>query len=736
MKLTIRLRRLNRKLLSVLWVSTLFVSLTFALAQETNVAPDATQPGPLAVTSAEYKFPAAIDPDVLDVPPPAAPRAVELWARVYRPTDLSGGPYPLVIFLHGNHATCGIGENPRFDDNTMYTTTGTCPPEYIVVPNHLGYAYLAERLASWGYLVVSINANRGITAGAGITGDAGLNLARGRLVLRHLQRLSEWNTRGNTPASLGVDLRGKIDFNYVGMMGHSRGGEGVRAAYDFYRERNSPWVARIPDRVRFQAIFEIGPVDGQTSRILTPDSLAWAVLLPMCDGDVSNLQGARPYDRALRVFAENPKTMKATYTVWGANHNYYNSEWEVTDSAGCWSHQPLFAFFGGSETQRETAFLPLLGFFRANVGPGANPEFNRSFNPLFALPRNVTDLARVDRGYSDSPATGANTVLEEFENPTGTNSWFYPNQASNITIQHINLVTDGTRSRHDPIQRVAVIGWTAAGENTFFQTNFSQGSDLQFGKTLDFRISRRYSPALNGDLLSTTDFSIRLVMGDGRLSNSVRLSAYSNLTGPVGGAFGGNLHAILQTVRIPLRDFSNVDLSQISGIRFGFDQTRTGTIFLGNVRVSAFDDGVPPVLAGAANATLQSASEDMHLAAGATYDQFTGTGVIKRVRRIGLTETQRRQGKWASDTLVEIEVNSPSTFPVMGELPVLRVGEKEFLLCRYPDSGATDTLIFTLTREEFAQLTEGEEVSVQYGRGDEPSRRWTLGALNRNALSR
>ena len=27
----------------------------------------------------------------------------------------------------------------------------------------MGYAYIAERLASWGYYAVSINANRGIT---------------------------------------------------------------------------------------------------------------------------------------------------------------------------------------------------------------------------------------------------------------------------------------------------------------------------------------------------------------------------------------------------------------------------------------------------------------------------------------------------------------------------------------------------------------------------------------------
>src|SRR5262249_42757656 len=93
-----------------------------------------------------------------------------------------------------------------------------------VAPSHEGYAYFAERLASWGYIIVSINANRGVNAAPGVIGDPGLNLRRGRLVLRHLQKLAAWNSGSEaTPASLGFSLQGKLDFNHVGMLGHSRG---------------------------------------------------------------------------------------------------------------------------------------------------------------------------------------------------------------------------------------------------------------------------------------------------------------------------------------------------------------------------------------------------------------------------------------------------------------------------------------------------------------------------------
>src|SRR5215510_10941454 len=115
--------------------------------------------------------------------------ATELWARVYRPTDLNNAPYPVLIFLHGNHATCGRfeGAGPgRLDINIQYTFTGTCPPGFVVAPSHEGYAYFAERLASWGYIIVSIigDTRGGVYPAVGV--DRGLNLRRGRLILRHL----------------------------------------------------------------------------------------------------------------------------------------------------------------------------------------------------------------------------------------------------------------------------------------------------------------------------------------------------------------------------------------------------------------------------------------------------------------------------------------------------------------------------------------------------------------------
>ncbi len=264
--------------------------------------PDFSNPGPHKVASGEYRLPAAIDPLV------TSDRHTEIWAAVFRPKAKPKRPWPLVLFLHGNHGTCGrfdLERGIRVDDDATYTVTGECPTGYVVTPNHRGYDYFASRLASWGYVVVSINANRGITADFGTEEDEGLNLRRGRMVLRHLAMLSRWNNGElNTPTSLNFRLADTMDFSEVGLMGHSRGGEGMRAAWRQYRDDGSPFRAEIRYPLKVRAIYEIAPVDGQTFRTLNADGISSMVLLPNCDGDVSTLEGARVFDRALLSFGE------------------------------------------------------------------------------------------------------------------------------------------------------------------------------------------------------------------------------------------------------------------------------------------------------------------------------------------------------------------------------------------------------------------------------------------------
>lgn len=697
-----------------------------------QVAPDATATGPSSVATAEYKLAASIDPDVL------SGRTTELWARVYRPTTWAATPAPLVVFLHGNHATCGRGSNPRIDDRTDYTSSGTCPAGYVVTPNHAGYAYLAEKLASWGYVVVSINANRGINAAGGVSGDSGLNLARGRLILKHLQRLSEWNKDGGTPSSLGVELKGHLDFGNVALLGHSRGGEGVRAAYNLYRDTGSAWPAKIQSPITWKALFEIGPVDGQTSRVLNADGVSWAVLLPMCDGDVSNLQGIKPYDRMMRMAAESPARQKAVVAVWGANHNFYNTEWQTSDSRGCTDHTALFPQTIGSTKQQDTAVHTALALLRGNVG-AADASFNKIFPSRYALPTALAAITPVDRSFSDSAASAVSITLDDFDKATGTSTAGAANESAGVTVSH-----GLAGNRHESGQRAASIAWSAASANTYFQSNFTAagtGRDVSPYKYLNLRVARQDSSS-NPRTPLATGFKILLVDSDGNRSTAVPIGAHVKLTGPVGGPSGK--HVLLQSAQIPISSFGTFPLTRVRGVRLQFDDTASGAIFVSNLR---FSNSQVEALRGA-----DPAPEEASIAAALrdeTMERVTVASVRARqhgpieVRDVaylsGVQRVSAPGGERSSLAAVdgyELVIRTRETFPVRDELPILRVGERVFDLSRYPDSGETDALLFRVSQSDFAALPDGADVSLSYGEAGpgQASTIYTLGRLNKAVI--
>ena len=272
---------------------------------------DPTPIGRHPITGAEYR----ID----NVHARGIPWATDIWGTVFFPEKLEGGPFPLVILLHGNSAICRI-------PNTR-TTTGSlippaCVPGTVPIPNHAGYDYIAAQLATHGYIVASVNANAINTRANAIS-------ERGRLVQEHLRFWEAWNgPEGGYP--FGKQFTGKIDFTRVGLWGHSRGGEGVRAAYEFNRQEKRPF--------NIKAVMELGPVDFgvfnavSANPIFNVDNVPFSVLLPVCDRDVSDSSGMRAYDRAVRLPELLNPSPKSQIYIWGSNHNFSNLEWNPEDA--------------------------------------------------------------------------------------------------------------------------------------------------------------------------------------------------------------------------------------------------------------------------------------------------------------------------------------------------------------------------------------------------------------------
>ena len=692
-------------------IAVLIVALTIALSLAALPAAAFT------VIDGEYKLPAKIDSSV------ATEEKTELWAHVWRPK--TGGPYPLVVFLHGNHGTCGRYNSElgvRVDDRVDYTTSGKCPSGYVVTPSHTGYAYLAQALAAHGYVVVSINANRGVTAARSVPGDYGLNLRRGRLVLRHLQELAKWNVDGGAPASLGFPLKGLIDFTQVGLMGHSRGGEGMRAAVAQFNDSGSQWPSRIQG-LKFRSLFEIGPVDGQTSRTLNASGLVWNVLLPGCDGDVSDLQGLRPFDRMLQDTTETRSLHKSTFQVFGANHNFYNTEWQMSDAMGCVGQTAIFPQLGGSPAQLRTALGTLVPFFLSNLGEKPVPSLARRFDPSYPVPLELALDASYARGFTWSPRSTENFVVDNFDKATGISSSNVRNQFSGLSqYKHGEAGED-----QDPTQRAAAVDWTGAGG--FLQVNAApagQGVDVSRYHALEFRVTLRCFDDLCSNPADSTggvDFSISLVDADGFVSEPVSLKSVVAVRRPAG-AYDPNWicnNEVFQTVRITLSAFVGVELSRFRGVRFTFDRSRKSSIFLANVRLTR---AVAGSLVYASTLETQIPAETMvqTVAQSEAQSETNEIVAIRRLSSSGATATQK-----APAPSMEIEVASTRLFPVSDALPTLVVGDKTFKQSCYP-SGSTDRLVFILDASDFAAIEQGTAVSVRIG-GASP---WDFGKLDKS----
>lgn len=648
----------------------------------------------------EYKLPASIDPSV------AADVQTELWAAVYRPARK--GRYPLLVFLHGNHGTCGridAGLGIRIDDRVDYTFSGTCPEGWQPTPNHLGYGYLASQLAANGYVVVSINANRGVNAGDGVEDDEFLNLRRGRLVLRHLQQLSSWNAgRAPTPASLQFSLRGAINFNTVGLLGHSRGGEGMRAALAQFRDPNSPWPQRI-GKINFQALFEIGPVDGQTPRTLDADGVVWNVLLPGCDGDVSELDGLKPFDRMVMRSAERNALPKSTFEVLGANHNFYNTEWQRSDAEDCQGQPKLFPAYGGSEKQRLTAAETVIPFFRAYVGSARRVTLAERFDPSRPLPPALRAVSYFARGHSASLQPASNFIIDDFTRDAGTSS-----RGAANTAYRLDEYSHGEQ-RYQHVQRQATVAWSAP--DAYLQINAANGFvNLRRNslRSLEFRVKLECFDSLCSTDTKpdgNVDFSIRLVNGDGSLSAPVRLSSAALLYRPGGALFSSEdsfNNAVFQTVRIPLKSFKGVNITRFRGVRFSFDVTSRGRVSFGNVRLVKALAGSPG-LATAPGVRVSGLSAAINRAR---------AGETNEIAAVRPHTGAAKSGGRAASAMMEIELTSTRAFGVTGALPVLHIGGQTFRLSRFVD-GRTDRMIFLIGKDDYDRLSSGADVKLVIG---------------------
>lgn len=241
--------------------------------------------------------------DLEAVPFPRYPVPLEVSGDVIAPVGAPGAR-PLVLFLHGRHGTCYQASGDQGVSGDW-----PCPDGWKAIPSYRGYRYIAGLLASQGYVTVSISANAINSQDFG-SADGGA-AARSKLIRHHLRLWSKWSRDGGDP--WGGVFKGKVDMQNVVLVGHSRGGEGVeRAAVDI--RPSAPY--------RISGLVAIGPTTfGRQVGLGIPQE----VILPYCDGDVSDLQGQQILENSRDLGTDS--AVRSSALVLGANHNYFNTEW-------------------------------------------------------------------------------------------------------------------------------------------------------------------------------------------------------------------------------------------------------------------------------------------------------------------------------------------------------------------------------------------------------------------------
>ena len=240
----------------------------------------------------------------------------------------SPGPFPVALMLHGRHETCvdrrGEGiipvpgeENPACPDRKGHERW---------IKSYDGYRYMARRLASQGYVVISPDANLVASyelyrPGAGIK-------AREQVIGATFDLLRRWNL-GTEPVvaeQKGVpktELAGREDLSRIAMMGHSRGGEAATQFIAFNHKRSTIYP--------LGGVVAIGPTDIARTNPFRNGAANLAELLPGCDGDVSDLEGGHVFERVKNSHRADGASLYQ-WVVNGTNHDFFNTVWKFDDT--------------------------------------------------------------------------------------------------------------------------------------------------------------------------------------------------------------------------------------------------------------------------------------------------------------------------------------------------------------------------------------------------------------------
>jgi dienelactone hydrolase len=495
----------------------------------------------------------------------------------------TGGPYPVVLILHGTHPGC--------PEDAGGVDRWPCDPA-LEQANYRGFSYLVRDLAAQGYVALAININADNTFGFGEP-TPGERL--GQIVDLHLNALALAAAGGAN--DFGVDLADRADVNNLALFGHSRGGE---AAVALARE----WADAPADAKRAYgpaagllliapAVVFVDPAEG----VPTPMALINAA----CDGDVTD-QNGRIFFEAARLAPEQ-KTWAAAVWLERANHNQFNTMLprDPFGTPGRPDCDPLLA----ADAQRAfltayagdfltTIFSPDPAQVRAAMERMGSDVAAPAVDELYGKAAQVAWPAEVrhrlplltptgEEAFTTSPVGGTVTSegLTTFFCPEGS---YTPFTAPELGVCRRSHVVVPGQPAH------AVVSWEAPGGSLRFELPLGVDNLLIFDAVSVRTAVDPLSPLNAGG--ASQSFSVRLTDRQGNSAVVPVRADEPALRFPQGELgepffdiplFTGR--APLLPVRIPLAAFEGVNLASIAEVALVFDQTDSGALFLADVEL-------------------------------------------------------------------------------------------------------------------------------------------------------
>ncbi|MBJ6359963.1 alpha/beta hydrolase family protein [Paenibacillus sp. GCM10012307] len=486
--------------------------------------------------------------------------------RVWMPEG--EGPFPLVLIIHGNH------NMEDFSDD--------------------GYAYLGELLASRGFITVSIDENfANYSAVSGIPSED--YALRAWMIIKHLKQLDEWS---DDPEHR---LYNTINFDEIGLIGHSRGGQAavLAAGFDDFYEQASRKEVLTGIQYPIKTVVAIAPTDKKLENNFPElKNINYFVIQGAYDSDVNTFDGDRQYDRVSFEPSEADQDfyMKASLYVEQANHGQFNTSWGKHDIKLPFRMLMNTKSIMAGEEQRLIAKAYIAAFLEATL------YGRKEYIPMFKDWQTIGDILPPTNylsRYDDSEMLPL-ADYEEDENQETTTLRKGSLAAKNLA--EWGEETKRNRVDGSRLNRAVRLSWEHSQGRYSLEIPKSTALRLNNASEFAFSLARDSGAVSEGQ--EELDFSIQVTMKDGtsikrllsdfKAIQPVLVSHFLNvkLLEPFirNGKLTPSAESVYQDFFIPLNAFKRedgrtVDITEIRRIEFVFDQTPSGTVWLDDIRL-------------------------------------------------------------------------------------------------------------------------------------------------------